>query len=665
LVTYIHNLFSSLLSLVAIMTALLLLPWIVLSIAKETLESVFLMRLAGIVGQTFVFTAVVTVSTRLARHEHIRLKNLALSTASIGTLLLLSFLASTNKQLHSDALISFLISLPCAVGLTLYWRGRPTPNLRGRSELCFFAVAGISLSSLWLFDLSRSFLEPHRNGAFHIVRHAWLQVHSLLSKGISVFVQYGGIPDQRSVDRLSSILLSACGLVAILCARLLMKQSVLEQVSRRCNRGVLEGLKYLFSCALLAVLATYAARRLPDAVWATHMTRVNLGPQALFIYFSVFVPVGIALVGFSAGIGIALLGRPVSPYMRENLTDVIGMIYSSTAIWMGLATAAFYGPLLLYNSPANQVVYFGIIWSASLALAWLPPKDRSTVPAIWRYIADTLVAVVPYVFLAGVLVLVSFGISRWIFQIETWQTISNYFEQCDAVLGGGSIWLCAIVLFAAALFSARSGVNSSSMHPYYLARLSETFLGEAPSGAPRDFGAYKSSGFDPCQLRLQELRPSHGYYGPVILLNCCLNVRNRQDPQVRLGENFVFSPGGCGFFPGDDDAQGGVFQDPSKYYYAGEAGVSLATSMAISGAALGSNMGYLSSIRTRLFHTAFNFRLGWWFCNPRYPGAWNGGIPRSRISCHLKEIFGNMTDHNPFVYLSDGAHFDNLGVCRG
>ena len=28
----------------------------------------------------------------------------------------------------------------------------------------------------------------------------------------------------------------------------------------------------------------------------------------------------------------------------------------------------------------------------------------------------------------------------------------------------------------------------------------------------------------------------------------------------------------------------------------------------------------------------------------------------------MKEIFGNMTDHNPFVYLSDGGHFDNLGV---
>ena len=28
----------------------------------------------------------------------------------------------------------------------------------------------------------------------------------------------------------------------------------------------------------------------------------------------------------------------------------------------------------------------------------------------------------------------------------------------------------------------------------------------------------------------------------------------------------------------------------------------------------------------------------------------------------MKELLGNMTDRDPFVYLSDGGHFDNLGA---
>jgi hypothetical protein len=391
--------------------------------------------------------------------------------------------------------------------------------------------------------------------------------------------------------------------------------------------------------------------------------RQSTGFQAIFLFFGILVPAAIMLIGFAAGISMVLLGRTLSPYMRENVTDLIALIYQSAALCAGLSIIAIYGPLLLYRTPLHQDIYFWFVWSASIiAGAWLKPGERLYESAIRRYAARVIVTAVPYVFLLGVLILISFGISRWVFHIEQWHTLQAYFEQCDATLGGPTIWLFAVVLFGAALFSARSGVNSSSMHRYYLARLSETFLGEAPTGAPAKFQAFASSGLASDHLRFHQLRPSDGYHGPVLLLNCCLNAKDRSDARARLGENFVFSSRGCGFFPSDDHMNVGVFQDPSQYFYAGDKGVSLASCMAISGSALGSGMGYLSSLRTRLFHTMFNFRLGWWFCNPRYPGAWNGNIPRSRISCLMKELLGNMTDHDPFIYLSDGGHFDNLGA---
>jgi hypothetical protein len=32
------------------------------------------------------------------------------------------------------------------------------------------------------------------------------------------------------------------------------------------------------------------------------------------------------------------------------------------------------------------------------------------------------------------------------------------------------------------------------------------------------------------------------------------------------------------------------------------------------------------------------------------------------MSLYLKELLGNMTDREPFIYLSDGGHFENTGV---
>ena len=464
------------------------------------------------------------------------------------------------------------------------------------------------------------------------------------------------------MDVVTSVIFCSFGLFVIFCAKSLMKQSNLEWIAKWCNRGFLAVLKYLFSYLLLILLAVYVAIRQPDVVWAIHVMRDNITYQAFFVYFGVLVPVGILLVGFTAGIGMVLLGRTLSSFMRENVTDVIALIYTSAALCLSLSVVAFYGPLLLYNNSIHLHIYFWLVWSTSLACIWLRPSDKLHITNIWRYVINIVFIVAPYIFLSGVLILVSYGISRWMFRIEEWQNISMYFKQCEDTLVGSSIWLCAFVLIAAALFSARAGVNSSSMHRYYLARLAETFLGEPPNGAPKKFKAYLSSGFNPKQLKLHRLRPSEGYFGPILLLNCCLNAKRREDPRARLGENFVFSPRGCGFFPSDNSKNSGVFQDPGKYFYAREKGISLASCMAISGSALGSSMGYLSSFRTRLFHTAFNFRLGWWFCNPSYPNAWNGNLPRSRISCHMKEIFGKMTDQNAFVYLSDGGHFDNLGA---
>jgi hypothetical protein len=100
----------------------------------------------------------------------------------------------------------------------------------------------------------------------------------------------------------------------------------------------------------------------------------------------------------------------------------------------------------------------------------------------------------------------------------------------------------------------------------------------------------------------------------------------------------------------------------AAFKYGGETGVRLAFAMAVSGSAIGSNMGFLTTPRIRFIHTLFNIRLGWWFANPRYRGAWNTGIPRQRVNMLLAEFFGWAGDSEPYVHLSDGGHFENLGL---
>jgi hypothetical protein len=84
--------------------------------------------------------------------------------------------------------------------------------------------------------------------------------------------------------------------------------------------------------------------------------------------------------------------------------------------------------------------------------------------------------------------------------------------------------------------------------------------------------------------------------------------------------------------------------------------------MAISGAAASPNMGYHSSPLIGLMMTLFNVRLGWWFGNPHHRTTWKGEGPVFGISAIVQELLGLTDDVSPYVYLSDGGHFENLGV---
>jgi hypothetical protein len=72
-------------------------------------------------------------------------------------------------------------------------------------------------------------------------------------------------------------------------------------------------------------------------------------------------------------------------------------------------------------------------------------------------------------------------------------------------------------------------------------------------------------------------------------------------------------------------------------------------------------MGYNTRPLVAYLLTLFNVRLGWWLPNPsrRRTGA---GMGLTGFFYLLLESFGGATDHRPLLNVSDGGHFENLGI---
>jgi hypothetical protein len=181
---------------------------------------------------------------------------------------------------------------------------------------------------------------------------------------------------------------------------------------------------------------------------------------------------------------------------------------------------------------------------------------------------------------------------------------------------------------------------------------------------------------------------------PLHVVNIALNLVAGSDLawQERKAESFTASPLHAGSWPlGYRRAReyGG-----SPEYAGAASGISLGTAVAISGAAASPNQGYHSSPLVTFLMALFNVRLGWWLGNPGKPGeastqsvphsGWNKltrgvrtffgrtvdrgapaytlSYPDNSIIPLVQETLGLTDDQSPFVYLSDGGHFENLGL---
>lgn len=240
-------------------------------------------------------------------------------------------------------------------------------------------------------------------------------------------------------------------------------------------------------------------------------------------------------------------------------------------------------------------------------------------------------------------------------------------------------WLRLLLAFvgmggAAVILAWRVDVNEFSLHLFYRNRLVRCYLGATnPERCPQPF-----TGFDPSDdILLHDFATDETYSGPYPIFNAALNFSHGQRLawQERKAESFVFTPDYCGYdFQEEREDQDKKnipdkkveqkhqsYQGTGSYAYP-DGGPYLGTAVAISGAAVNPNMGYHASAAVAFLLTVFNVRLGWWMGNPRHKKTWQRSTPRFGLFYLLSELFGMADDTSGYVNLSDGWHFENLGL---
>jgi hypothetical protein len=387
---------------------------------------------------------------------------------------------------------------------------------------------------------------------------------------------------------------------------------------------------------------------------------------------------------------VGLLGRTFSDERREwlaRLAGWMGLCCLAWILWSGLSLYGHSSVLWLRGKLAAGIpvligwvgTWIGGLFSAKSSKSAGATADRK--PSNFSAV-EVLSIVGPYAFIAGVAVLLA--------------AVAEYL--LARTLPNGWVYVIAVFLIPlgiGALLARRVDINEFSLHAFYRNRLTRCYLGASNlNRKPNPFTGFDD---DDADIAVSDLLPGDkdhpAYKGPFPIFCSTLNLTFGEDLawQERKGASFVLTP----LFSGYDvswtemrDTRKPLnfngYVDTATYAYPNP-GIHISTAVAISGAAVSPNMGFHSNPATAFLLTIFNVRLGWWLRNPRtlnqdgtalrteddiredrqhrlvldkYP--WPS--PHFSLMALIRELLGETNDTSNYVYLTDGAHFDNMGL---
>ena len=406
-------------------------------------------------------------------------------------------------------------------------------------------------------------------------------------------------------------------------------------------------------------------------------------------------PLVVLSLALAVALHIGLLRRILSHQAREWWSRIGGLLLAAALAW-SLAFA------IVGLAPAAAVwahgwsVQAGGAWAAITAIGVWLAKSPLTGSGEKRPWLDIAVRTTPWIFLFGFTLLLSSGV-YFVFtgalcpnclgvQPTEIRTLVSTCPSCtrDSVMARDfsdiatdvfanigqldPVTLLIALLACIGVFLLagwRIDINLFSLHHFYRNRLVRAYLG-ASNYPDRD--SHPFTGFcadDDVQLaKLKDQRPFH-------IINTALNLSGGDELawQARRAASFTFTPLHCGFEyratrgsggDGNEREPQGGYRPTSQYQ--SRWGAYLGSAMSISGAAASPLSGYHTSAALAALMTVFNVRLGQWLGNPAHPEAWTSSAPSFGARYLLKELTASADARAKFLYLSDGGHFENLGI---
>jgi hypothetical protein len=425
---------------------------------------------------------------------------------------------------------------------------------------------------------------------------------------------------------------------------------------------------YLEICGIVRIFMAWGADSRFD--WYAYV----LGPPLVLAAFTISVVIFIGLSG-------------------RNSEEPIREWWTRFGTWMGvygvgyllLTGFAVFGPLwtlrLFHSTNSNHPALIATIkwgsvisWVGTVVSGLLAGKSSKTSGArsnspgleILANVAGLLFIVGAIFVAATVLYVLLFNIALDVPFSHLW----DYWTSLDGITEARGnfgkfhfnwLWgVCAVAFLCGLLFSRYFEINIFGLNQFYRNRLVRCYLGAtrwAPGyRQPQPFT--KFDGKDDMKLGavLDASDKASGemhFRGPFPIFNCTLNLAGSSDLTLhtRHSASFTLTPIHCG-------------ADREKVGYAPTTGfadgVMLGQAVAISGAA-SPNMGYNTSPLVAFLLTMFNVRLGWWFPNPSRK-LWNNPGLNFSLWYLVKELFGVADETSNYVNVSDGGHFENLGI---
>lgn len=412
----------------------------------------------------------------------------------------------------------------------------------------------------------------------------------------------------------------------------------------------------------------------------------------------------ILIIGIVMALHVGIAGSALSEQLREWQARFVALLIG-WGVLLAIATAIAFAPKVPESFERIRGLGASALpaWvTTSLATLWATRTSGDGQWNITRLAKRVLLAVGPYVFALGLLVSVAFLMDLLIVELGATDTVQGVIPSGSrgAVLPA----LLAIALMGvAAALSTRFGINDFSIGALYRNRLVRCYLGaihrrgrraNAFTGFAESDDRIRIADLDRCtpddppepETRFEKCaratvdrvpffkseappkppKEPHPACRPYMIYNATLNLvgGRRLAWQRRRARPFVFTPGYCGFALSrfdDDVAVAGTRQAfrPSAAY-AGN--LSLGSAMSISGAAVTPNMGDRTTALLSFLLTVFNLRLGRWLPNPRDTETWQSRGPMLGLVLLAKELLGLTQDESRYVYVSDGGHFENLGI---